>query len=201
MRQGQRILRSTAQSGTILSQGDRQPFLPRVRRLAAGVCRPLTGGGHDPFSVGQSEFGYAQGGGGTVWRESRRLVVESVYRTLHPQARQLAEPSRNRDQPVFPAMPGPTPHRRPRLSAARNSGLGRSHESPSSSDSMVLYSQESSAYLWLHNHTVTVQATSRGIQSSITRTESGECNTQSNPWGPIGNASTGVRTRPSGPGG
>jgi hypothetical protein len=111
------------------------------------VAHPLPGGGHHPFGVGQSEFAYPQGGGGTLWRESRRLVVESVYRALHPQARQLAKPSRNRDQPVFPAMPGPTPHRRPRFSVARNSGLGPSHESPLNSDSMVLYSQEGSAYL------------------------------------------------------
>jgi len=31
-----------------------------------------------PFGAGQSEFAYAQGGGGTLWGEGRRLAVGSV---------------------------------------------------------------------------------------------------------------------------
>jgi len=37
--------------------------------------------------------------------------VEPVHGALHPQARQLAEPSGDRHQPVLPAMPGPPPDR------------------------------------------------------------------------------------------
>jgi hypothetical protein len=38
-----------------------------VCRLPAAGRDPLPGGGHHPFGAGQSEFAYAQGGGGTLW--------------------------------------------------------------------------------------------------------------------------------------
>src|SRR5271157_4836470 len=75
---------------------------------------------------------------------TRKLVVGSVYGALHSEARQLAEPGRDCDQSVFAAMPGPAPDRRSSFSAETNSGLETSHESPSRSDPMELYSQEGS---------------------------------------------------------
>ena len=49
---------------------------------------------------------------------------------LHSQARQLAEPSRDRDQSVCATMPEPAPDRKSSFSAQRNSGLEPSYESP-----------------------------------------------------------------------
>src|SRR5438445_9500131 len=80
--------------------------------------------------------------GGTLWRAGRRLVVGSVYGALHPKARQLAEPGRNRDQSVFAAMSGPAPDRRSGFSAETNSGLESSYESSLCSHPMAIYSQE-----------------------------------------------------------
>jgi hypothetical protein len=102
----------------------------------------LPGGGHHPFGAGQSEFAYAQGDGGTLRRRGRKLAVGSVHRALHPQAWQLAESSRDRDQSVFAAMPGPAPDRRSGFSAETNSGLEPSHEPSSPSYPMAIYSQE-----------------------------------------------------------
>ena len=85
---------------------------------------------------------YAQGDGGTLRRRGRKLAVGSVHRALHPQARQLAESGRDRDQSVFAAMPGPAPDRRSGFSAETNSGLEPSHEPSSPSYPMAIYSQE-----------------------------------------------------------
>ena len=38
--------------------------------------------------------------------DTGRLDLEPPHRPLHAQAWELAEPGGNRDQPVFPAMPG-----------------------------------------------------------------------------------------------
>ena len=114
--------------------------LPRVCRLLAGGRGSLPTGGHHPLGDGQSELAYTQGCGGTFWRESGGLAVGSVHRPLHPQAWQLVEPSRDRHQSVFAAMPGPTPYRRSSFSAEGNSGLEPSHEPTSSSDPVEVYS-------------------------------------------------------------
>ena len=84
------------------------------------------------------------------------LAVESVQRALHAQAWQLVESSRDRDQPFFAAMSGPTPDCRSGLSAKRNSGLEPSYESPSSSHPVGIYTQEGAKDLWLRNHAVIV---------------------------------------------
>jgi hypothetical protein len=85
-----------------------------------------------------------QGGGGILRREGRKLAVGSVFGALHSEARQLAEPSRDRDQSVFAAMPRPAPDRRSGFSAKANSRLEPPYESPSLSDPMEIYSQEGS---------------------------------------------------------
>ena len=78
--------------------------------------------------------------------EGRKLAVGSVCGALHPEARQLAQSGRDRHQSVFAAMPRSAPDRRPGFSAKTNSGLDPSHESPSRSHPMEIYSQESSNY-------------------------------------------------------
>jgi hypothetical protein len=51
---------------------------------------------------GQPEFTPPQGVGRPLRIKDRRPVMGSVYSALHTQTRQLAEPSRDRDQPVQP---------------------------------------------------------------------------------------------------
>ena len=129
-------------AGRYFPKVTRPPLLARVCRLPTGGRDPLSGGGYYPFGGGQSEFAYAQGGGGTLWAEGWRLAVGSVYGALHPQARQLAESGRDRDQLVFEAMLGSTPDRRSGFPAERNSGLESSYESSSCSHPVAIYSQE-----------------------------------------------------------
>src|SRR5712691_9019171 len=147
VRHRQRVRRSRTESGAVLPQDDGPPLCARVCRLHAAGCDPLPGGGHHPLGARQSEFAYAQGGGGTLRREGRKLAVGSVYGALHSQARQLAEPSRDRDPSVFAAMPRPAPDRRSGFSAKANSRLEPPYESPSPSDPMEIHSQEGSDHL------------------------------------------------------
>jgi hypothetical protein len=72
------------------------------------------------------------------------LTPKTIYGALHPQARKLVEPGRNRDQLVLAAVPGPPPDRRSSVSADRNSGLEPSYEPPFYPDSMELYPHQSS---------------------------------------------------------
>ena len=86
----------------------------------------------------------------------RRLAVESVHRALHPEARQLVKPGGDRDQPVLPAMLGPTPDWRSSFSAEGNTGVEPPHESRPGHDPVELHSQAGSQEVWLQNHAVTV---------------------------------------------
>src|ERR1019366_4238531 len=67
---------------------------------------PATGGRHHPPGDGQSEFTQPQGAGGSVRREDRRPAVGAFHGALHSETRQLVESGGDRDQPVFPPMPG-----------------------------------------------------------------------------------------------
>jgi hypothetical protein len=51
------------------------------------------------------------------------LSVEPLYRPLHAQARQLVEPSRNRNQHVRPAVPGEAQDPQPGLTPERGARL------------------------------------------------------------------------------
>ncbi len=90
------------------------------------------------------------------WRRGRRLAVESVHRALHPEARQLVKPGGDRDQPVLPAMLGPTPDWRSSFSAEGNTGVEPPHESRPGHDPVELHSQAGSQEVWLQHHAVTV---------------------------------------------
>jgi DDE superfamily endonuclease len=73
---------------------------------------------------------FGENAGGWLWE---RFTVHYT-----PQARQLAEPGRDRDQPVFAAMPRPPPDRRSGFSAETNSGVEFSYEPPSRPDPMEI---------------------------------------------------------------
>src|SRR5450759_1841580 len=156
LRNGQCVLRRPAQGGTPFQQGDERPLVARVCRLSAGHCCGLSGGRYHPSGDGQSEFAHPQGGRRTLWCGSRRLAVESVHGALHPEARQLVKPGGDRDQPVLPAMLGPTPDWGSAFSAEGDSGMEPPRESRPSHDPVELYSQAGAPEVWLQNHTVTV---------------------------------------------
>jgi len=71
---------------------------------------------------------------GNLSSHTRKAVVERFGQkagswlwdrfTVHAQTRQLAEPSRNRNQSVFATMPGPPSDRRSNLRCAKKLGLG-----------------------------------------------------------------------------
>src|ERR1035438_4194415 len=129
-------------------------FADYLLAIAAG----LPGGRYDSSGDGQSEFAYSQGGRRTLRGRGRPLAVESVHRALHSQTRQLVEPGRNRHQPIFPAMLGPTPHWGSSFPAEGNSGVEPSRQSRPCHDPVELYSQAGSSQVWLQNYAVTVLA-------------------------------------------
>ena len=125
---GQRVLRSRAEGGAVLSQGNAQSFLLAVCRLSTKYRSALRHRPDNPSGDGQSELPHAQSGSGAFWRKRRWLAMEPLHRPLHAQARQLAEPGRDCHQSVFPAMPESSPHRRSTDSAAGNTRLEKPHQ-------------------------------------------------------------------------
>ena len=122
---------------------------------------------YHPSGDGHSEFAHAQSGRRTLRCRGRRLAVEPVYGALHPQARQLVKPSGDRDQPVFPAMLGPTPDWGSSFSAEADSGMEPPRESRPRHDPVELYSQAGSPEVWLQNHTVTVLEAARTLKDRM----------------------------------
>ena len=68
--------------------------------------------------------------------------LEPAYRPLHAQARELAESGGNRDQPVFPAVPGAAQNPYLAHLAPRVSGLEPPSQSPSGQDQLAVHAQE-----------------------------------------------------------
>ena len=62
--------------------------------------------------------------------------------TLHTEARKLAEPGGNRNQPVLPAVPGTAKNPITGRSAAGSQGLGSENESESGHPRLALYPQQ-----------------------------------------------------------
>src|ERR1035441_7767697 len=130
-----------SQGGAAFHQGDERPLLARVCRLPTGCGGALPGGRYHPSGDGQSEFAHPQGSGGAVRREGGRLAVGPVQGPLHAETRKLAEPGRNRNQLVLPAVPGTAKNPIAGRSAAGSQGMGPENESRSGPHRLALYPQ------------------------------------------------------------
>ena len=62
------------------------------------------------------------------WREGRKLAVGALHGALHAQTRKLAEPGRDRNQPVLPAVSGAAPDPLVRRPTAGSPRLEPEHE-------------------------------------------------------------------------
>ena len=112
------------------------------------------GGRYHPSGHGQPEYPHPQSAGGTIWRKIRRLAMEALYRSLHPQAWKLAESGGDRGQFAFPAMLRETPNRRHRWLAPANPELESSDESRPGYPPVEVYAQAGPTQASLHNQAV-----------------------------------------------
>ena len=74
--------------------------------------------------------------------ERGRCDLEPPYRSLHAQARELAKSGGNRDQPVFPAVPGAAQNSNLAHLATGVSRLEPPGQSPSGQDQLAVHAQE-----------------------------------------------------------
>jgi hypothetical protein len=75
-------------------------------------------------------------------REEGRGDLESAHRSLHAEARELAEPSGNRNQPLMPAMSGPAEDSNLGHLATGSSRLEPQGQSRSGQDQLAIHPQE-----------------------------------------------------------
>ena len=71
-----------------------------------GDRRPLSAGQDDSSGSGQLEYARTQVADRTLRRKVRWSIVGPLHSPLHAQARQLAQPGRDRNQHAQPPMPG-----------------------------------------------------------------------------------------------
>jgi len=79
--------------------------------------------------IGQSQYPPPQIPDGRFWRRSGRRDLGPIYRSLHPQARKLAQSGGNRNRHVRQAMPRQSKASRPKDSSAAYSCLESSDQS------------------------------------------------------------------------
>ena len=92
--------------------GRRFTYPTPARRGAefAQVIGQLSSGAHDSLGCGQSEHSLPEALGEALRRTARDPVVETVHVALHAETRQLAQPGRDRNQPLLAPMPGRASH-------------------------------------------------------------------------------------------
>ena len=108
----QRLLRRRAESGAAFSQA----HSPTARRRSL----PITWWRSSPAIPRREPFTLVMDNLNThgrkslteaLWRKAGRLAVEPLHGPLHAQARQLAQPGRDRSEPAQPPVPGTTQNR------------------------------------------------------------------------------------------
>ena len=81
------------------------PFRLRVRSGGFRSGNAVPGGANHPSGAGQSQHPPPQVADGSARPGSRQQSLGSIYNPLHAHSRKLVESGRNRDRPLFTAMP------------------------------------------------------------------------------------------------
>jgi tetratricopeptide (TPR) repeat protein len=129
---------------------ERYPQNPRGNRRALSRCRH-----HSPGSR-QLKHPHAQSVGGSLWRSGEWVVMGTFHRSLHAQARKLAESGRDRDQSLPPPMPGNTPNWEHRCTPPPDQSMEPPRQSRQNQNPMEVYPKTSSSHAPLLFHAVTV---------------------------------------------